>query len=117
MKYKMYDEMMEQPDSLRKTFESEMPKLEEVSKLISENSSGTVLGRLYPSWWKMTTGENGAKDTAVFKNPAYYISSLYMGYGKTDNAVYQKAVNNTIEVLGGKINISPYQNSINNVLW
>ncbi|MBQ3657458.1 MAG: hypothetical protein II956_11525 [Bacteroidales bacterium] len=89
----------------------------EVSKLISENSSGTVLGRLYPSWWKMTTGENGAKDTAVFKNPAYYISSLYMGYGKTDNAVYQKAVNNTIEVLGGKINISPYQNSINKVLW
>ena len=26
MKYKMYDEMMEQPESLRKTFESEMPK-------------------------------------------------------------------------------------------
>ena len=34
MKYKMYDEMMEQPDSLRKTFESELSTMDEVSKLI-----------------------------------------------------------------------------------
>ena len=33
MKYKMYDEMMEQPDSLRKTFEAEFSTMEEVSKL------------------------------------------------------------------------------------
>ena len=30
MKYKMYDEMMEQPDSLRKTFENEMSTMDEV---------------------------------------------------------------------------------------
>ena len=36
MKYKMYDEMMEQPDSLKKTFESEMPKMDELSDLISD---------------------------------------------------------------------------------
>ncbi len=35
MKYKMYDEMMEQPDSLRKTFESEMSKMDDVSKAVS----------------------------------------------------------------------------------
>ena len=35
MKYKMYDEMMEQPDSLRRTFESEFSKMDEVSSLIS----------------------------------------------------------------------------------
>ena len=34
MKYKMYDEMMEQPDSLKRTFESEMLKLDEVSDLV-----------------------------------------------------------------------------------
>ena len=42
MKYKMYDEMMEQPDSLRKTFESEMSTMDEVSKLISDKDN------LYP---------------------------------------------------------------------
>ena len=36
MNYNMYDEMMEQPDSLRKTFESEMSKLNDVSKLVSK---------------------------------------------------------------------------------
>ena len=35
MNYKMYDEMMEQPESLSKTFESELSKMEEVSKLVS----------------------------------------------------------------------------------
>ena len=44
MKYKMYDEMMEQPDSLRRTFESEMPKMQEVSKLISEVDKVYLIG-------------------------------------------------------------------------
>ena len=34
MNYKMYDEMMEQPDSLKKTFESEMSKMDEVTQLV-----------------------------------------------------------------------------------
>ena len=44
MKYKMYDEMMEQPQSLRKTFESEMPKLDEVSKLVADASKIYLVG-------------------------------------------------------------------------
>jgi glucosamine--fructose-6-phosphate aminotransferase (isomerizing) len=44
MKYKMYDEMMEQPESLRKTFESEMPIMQEVSKLISEVDKVYLIG-------------------------------------------------------------------------
>jgi glucosamine--fructose-6-phosphate aminotransferase (isomerizing) len=44
MKYKMYDEMMEQPESLRKTFESEMPKLDEVSKLVADASKIYLVG-------------------------------------------------------------------------
>lgn len=35
MRYKMYDEMMEQPDALRKTFASELTNMEEISKLVS----------------------------------------------------------------------------------
>ena len=31
MKYKMYEEMMEQPESLQRTFESEAKKLDEAS--------------------------------------------------------------------------------------
>ncbi|AMD18046.1 glucosamine--fructose-6-phosphate aminotransferase [Methanobrevibacter sp. YE315] len=34
MNYKMYDEMMEQPESLKRTFESELPKMDDVSKLV-----------------------------------------------------------------------------------
>ena len=44
MKYKMYDEMMEQPESLRKTFESEMPKLDEVSRLVADASKIYLIG-------------------------------------------------------------------------
>ena len=44
MKYKMYDEMMEQPGSLRKTFESEKPKLDEVSKLVADASKIYLVG-------------------------------------------------------------------------
>ena len=44
MKYKMYDEMMEQPESLRKTFESEMPKLDEVSRLVADASKIYLVG-------------------------------------------------------------------------
>ena len=88
-----------------------------VTKLIGENPSGYVLGRLYPAWYRMTTGESGAKDTTLFQNPAYYSNSLYKGCGKAGAAVYQKAVNNTIDLLNGKTDISPYQNSINKVLW
>ena len=36
MNYKMYDEMMEQPDSLRKTFESELSTMDEVSELVKK---------------------------------------------------------------------------------
>ena len=32
----MYDEMMEQPDSLRKTFESELSTMNEVSELVKK---------------------------------------------------------------------------------
>ena len=35
MKYKMYEEMMEQPDSLKRTFESELDTMNDVSDLIS----------------------------------------------------------------------------------
>lgn len=44
MKYKMYDEMMEQPDSLKKTFESEMPKMDEVSNLILDVDKIYLIG-------------------------------------------------------------------------
>ena len=40
----MYDEMMEQPESLRKTFESEMPKLDEASKLAANASKIYLVG-------------------------------------------------------------------------
>ena len=33
----MYDEMMEQPDSLKSTFESEFSKMEEVSNLCNKD--------------------------------------------------------------------------------
>ena len=36
--------MMEQPESLRKTFESEMPKLDEVSKLVADASKIYLVG-------------------------------------------------------------------------
>ena len=36
MNYKMYDEMMEQPDSLRRTFASEMSKMDSVSEAVSK---------------------------------------------------------------------------------
>ena len=44
MNYKMYDEMMEQPDSFRKTFESEMEKMNEVSKLVSSADKIYLIG-------------------------------------------------------------------------
>ena len=44
MKYKMYDEMMEQPDSLRRTFESEMSTMQEVSKSISDVDKVYLIG-------------------------------------------------------------------------
>ena len=44
MNYKMYDEMMEQPDSFRRTFESEMEKMEEVSKLVSSADKVYLIG-------------------------------------------------------------------------
>ena len=44
MKYKMFDEMMEQPGSLRKTFESEMSTMEEVSKMISDVDKVYLIG-------------------------------------------------------------------------
>ncbi len=34
MKYKMYDEMMEQPEAIRKTFASELENMENISKLV-----------------------------------------------------------------------------------
>ena len=44
MKYKMYDEMMEQPESLKMTFESEMLKLVEVSDLVSAADKVYLIG-------------------------------------------------------------------------
>lgn len=44
MKYKMYDEMMEQPGSLKDTFASEMPKMDEVSNLISDVDKIYLIG-------------------------------------------------------------------------
>ncbi|WP_406535092.1 SIS domain-containing protein [Methanobrevibacter sp.] len=44
MTYKMYDEMMEQPDSLRKTFESEFPKFAEVSELVCDADKIYLIG-------------------------------------------------------------------------
>ena len=44
MKYKMYDEMMEQPESLRRTFESESSIMDDVSKLISDADKVYLIG-------------------------------------------------------------------------
>ncbi|MDL2246708.1 SIS domain-containing protein [Methanobrevibacter sp. OttesenSCG-928-K11] len=44
MKYKMYDEMMEQPDSIRKTFDKELPKMEEISKKIEKVNKIYLIG-------------------------------------------------------------------------
>ena len=44
MAYKMYDEMMEQPEALRKTFESEYSKLSEVSKLVLDADKIYLIG-------------------------------------------------------------------------
>lgn len=90
----------------------------DVSALIKENPSGKVLNSLYTQWLKITSQEKTAD--MEFENPAYYNSHCYMGCGTADVSkgnVYQKAVNNTIEVLNGKFVISPYQNSIYKVLW
>ncbi|WP_298501135.1 SIS domain-containing protein [uncultured Methanobrevibacter sp.] len=44
MKYKMYDEMMEQPEALQRTFESEYEKMDEVSKLVEEADKVYLIG-------------------------------------------------------------------------
>ena len=44
MNYKMYDEMMEQPDSLKTTFESEMSKMDEVTQLVSASDKIYLIG-------------------------------------------------------------------------
>ncbi len=44
MNYKMYDEMMEQPDSLRKTFESELSTMDKISDLISDVDKVYLIG-------------------------------------------------------------------------
>ena len=44
MNYKMYDEMMEQPESLSNTFKSEMPKLKMVSNLVEDVDKVYLIG-------------------------------------------------------------------------
>lgn len=44
MKYKMYDEMMEQPESLQRTFEAEFKNLEEVSDLVTQVDKVYLIG-------------------------------------------------------------------------
>lgn len=44
MKYKMYDEMMEQPESLQRTFEAEFKNLEEVSNLVTQVDKVYLIG-------------------------------------------------------------------------
>lgn len=44
MKYGMYDEMMEQPEALRKTFDSESEKMEVVSKKIAASDKIYLIG-------------------------------------------------------------------------
>lgn len=44
MTYKMYDEMMEQPEALQKTFESEFKKMDEVSDLVSKADKVYLIG-------------------------------------------------------------------------
>jgi fructoselysine-6-P-deglycase FrlB-like protein len=44
MKYKMYNEMMEQPDSIRKTFDKELPKMEEISKKVEKTNKIYLIG-------------------------------------------------------------------------
>ena len=44
MKYKMYDEMMEQPEALKKTFESEFKKMDDVSGLVSQSDKVYLIG-------------------------------------------------------------------------
>lgn len=44
MNYKMYDEMMEQPDSLRKTFESEKTTMEKVAKSVENVDKIYLIG-------------------------------------------------------------------------
>ncbi|MCQ2973029.1 MAG: SIS domain-containing protein [archaeon] len=44
MKYKMYDEIMEQPEALRKTFDSEMSKMDKSSELVKKANKIYLLG-------------------------------------------------------------------------
>lgn len=44
MNYKMYDEMMEQPDSIRKTFEKEMSNMNEISDLVKKSDKIYLIG-------------------------------------------------------------------------
>ncbi len=44
MKYKMYDEMMEQPEALQKTFESEYGKMDDVSQLVLDADKVYLIG-------------------------------------------------------------------------
>ena len=44
MKYKMYDEMMEQPEALKKTFESEFKKMDDVSGMVSQSDKVYLIG-------------------------------------------------------------------------
>ena len=44
MNYKMYDEMMEQPDALRKTFASELEVMDIISKKVSQVNKVYLIG-------------------------------------------------------------------------
>ena len=44
MEYKMYDEIMEQPDALRKTFETEMDQMNKVSSLVEKCDNIYLIG-------------------------------------------------------------------------
>ena len=44
MRYKMYDEMMEQPEAIRKTFDAELDNMANISKIIESVDSIYLIG-------------------------------------------------------------------------
>ena len=105
------------------------------SELITDNASGRVLGSLYPEWKKLFVIEsdtlqpsleydgNLETDTvsgALFENPACFSSENYQGSGPSalgNRSLYQKADRNTLQLLNRRFDLSPYQNSINEIAW
>ena len=98
----MYDEMMEQPDSLRKTFESEIKKMDEISKIIESVDKiyligcGSSISTCYSvrDALRMTTSLN----VEVFSGYEFYYNNL-LEKGENSIAIFTSQSGETADTL------------------